>query len=380
MSMESLGARTRVCALRAILFGGIACLSCSVLPVAAQEVAPRLTGAMAIAELSKLQRAIADRAQAMQDDKLQAIVGQLANLRASLQKNLGDDADEPAATLDADERDAVARADAAAKRVQAWLDASAVACTRSDVDAMLAVLSVTLDHLARDTSSQKSPLPVIDGVETLDRRPLFVLRQSREIPRFVLTGENLVDTQCANPKVVATDAHGKSIPLQPQVVAAQPARVELRWPNADQLVPGSYVLRLSAQRKKFLFGCTAEPPAVAVVQVAAPLHFSVTYALIATCEGKPAPVSLDSATLQLTNRDQTVARSIDVSACGKPVSYTITAAVRTADGEPTKMGPITQGPDAGITAGLGNGLTLSWDPALHQVFVRSGKQACKGVY
>jgi hypothetical protein len=44
------------------------------------------------------------------------------------------------------------------------------------------------------------------------------------------------------------------------------------------------------------------------------------------------------------------------------------------------VGPITQSADATITAGLPGGLTLSWDPSVRRIFVRSGVNACKGVY
>ena len=348
----------RICAL-----GGV--LTLAALAASAQQVAPRLTGAMVIADLAKVQQAVKARGDGTQDADLQAVDGQLQRMGANLRKMLGD---------------AAIRAEAAAKRVQAWLDASATACTRDETGAMLAALTATLEQLSADTSSQKAPLPVIDGVETLDQRPLFVLGKQDAVPKFVLTGANLVDAQCANPEVTVVGADGKLVGTQPQLVAAQPGRVELQWPGAANLAPGAYTLRLAAERKGFLFGCTSQPPAVAVLQVAPQQHFKVSYALIATCEGQSAPVSLASATVSITGRDQTVTRSVDVSACGTPASYTLTAAAGEAPGQETKMGPVTQGPDAGITSGLGNGLTISWDPSLHQLLVRSGTRTCKGVY
>ncbi|MBN8736383.1 MAG: hypothetical protein J0H27_08955 [Xanthomonadales bacterium] len=363
----------RICAL-----GGV--LTLAALAASAQQVAPRLTGAMVIADLAKVQQAVKARGDGTQDADLQAVDGQLQRMGANLRKMLGDDSNKPVATIDKDVRDAAIRAEAAAKRVQAWLDASATACTRDETGAMLAALTATLEQLSADTSSQKAPLPVIDGVETLDQRPLFVLGKQDAVPKFVLTGANLVDAQCANPEVTVVGADGKLVGTQPQLVAAQPGRVELQWPGAANLAPGAYTLRLAAERKGFLFGCTSQPPAVAVLQVAPQQHFKVSYALIATCEGQSAPVSLASATVSITGRDQTVTRSVDVSACGTPASYTLTAAAGEAPGQETKMGPVTQGPDAGITSGLGNGLTISWDPSLHQLLVRSGTRTCKGVY
>jgi hypothetical protein len=347
---------------------------------ATQQVAPRLTGDLVVADLAKAQQAVKARADDSHDAGLQAVAAKLQSMAARLRETLGDDANQPVATIDKDARDAAMRADAAAKRVQAWLDASAVTCTRDEAQAMLAALTATLDQLSADTASQKAPLPVIEGVETLDQRPLFALTADDAVPKFVLTGANLVDAQCANPAVTATGPDGKPVGAQPQLVAAQPGRVELQWPGAANLAPGSYVLNLSAERKAFLLGCVSQPPAVAVLQVAPAPHFDVSYALIATCAGQPAPVSLGSATVAIAGRGQTVARTIDASACATPVSYTLTAAARAGNGEETRAGPFTQGPDASITSGLGNGLTLSWDPALHQLVVRSGQRTCKGVY
>jgi len=347
---------------------------------AAQQVAPRLTGDMVVADLAKAQQAVKARAGDNHDAQLQAVSAQLQTMAARLRELLGGDAGQPLATIDKDARDAAVRADAAAKRVQAWINASAVACTRDEADAMLAALTTTLAHLSADAEPQKAPLPVIDGVETLDQRPLFVLTADDAVPKFVLTGANLVDAQCANPEVTATGPDGKPVAAQPQLVAAQPGRVELQWPGAANLPPGSYTLALSAQRKAFLLGCVSQPPAVAVLQLAPAPRFNVSYALIATCEGQSAPVSLAAATIPVAGRGQTVSRSIDVAACAQPVSYTLTAAASAGDGQETRAGPFTQGPDASVTSGLGNGLTLTWDPSLHQLLVRSGKRTCKGVY
>lgn len=373
-------ARTRRWVLCAVLAGTVVAAAGLPLPALAQEVAPRQTGALVLIELGNTEEALAARAKTAPEPKLDAVTAKVAALHAALQKTLGDNAGQPIETLSAGDRAAVVRADAAAKRVNAWLGASAVACTRQDLDAMLAALSATLEQLASDTASQKAPLPVIDGIETIDKRALFVLRPGQDSPRLVLTGANLVDAQCANPTLVAINAKGQPVTPQPQLVAAQPTRVELRWPDADKLAPGSYTLKLTAERKAFLVGCVSEPPATTVVEVAPAQKFEVSYALVATCQGSATPVALGTGTLTLDKRGQTVARNIDTAACASPISYTVTAGVRSTGGTATKLAPVTQGADAGMTTGLGNGLTLSWEPALHQLFVRSGKQGCKGVY
>lgn len=370
----------RVAILR--LAGMGAPLALLALAASAQQVAPRLTGTMVVAQLDKVEQAVKARAGTTHDAKLDALAGQLQQMRSALGQSLGGDADEPLETIGKGERASAVRADAVAKRVQAWLDASADGCTRADVDAMLAAVSATLEQVAADTSDQKAPLPVIDGVETLDQRPLFVLHQGGEAaPKFVLTGANLVDSQCANPKVVALRVDGQAVASQPRLVAAQAGRVEMAWPGADQLAPGSYVLKLTTQRKAFLVGCSAEPPTIAVLQVAPQRHFTVSYALSATCDGGTAPLVLGAGTLPvMTGGSHTDAKTIDVSACKDPSTYTVAASVRAPDGSETKFGPFSQGAAAMITAGLGNGLTISWDPSLHQLFVKSGARTCKGVY
>lgn len=347
----------------------------------AQEVAPRQTGTMVVSELAKAEQAVQARAASMPDIGLPAVATKLKAMGAALTDAMGDDAGEPLDTIGADARAAALRADAAAKRVQAWLAAAGTSCSKDEVQAMVSALSATLDQLSADDASQKAALPMIDGVATLDKRPLFVLRQGEPAPKFVLTGANLVDTRCDNPDVVAVGADGAQVAAQPQLIAAQPGQVELQWSDAAKLAPGNYVLRLTAKRKAFLVGCRSEPATVAVLHVLPPLRFAVSYALIATCAGSAAPVVLGSGDLPtLTARNRTVSRTLDASKCPNPTSYVIAGTVRAGDGPKTKFGPVTQSADATVTTGLGDGLTLSWDPSLRQLFVRTGAQTCKGVY
>jgi hypothetical protein len=346
------------------------------------QMAPRLTGAMVLASLDKAQQAVSARAGAFRDAHLAAAGDALAGMASSLRASLGGDADKPVEILDARERAAALRAQAAGQRVQAWLDASSGACTADEAAAMAAALDAGIGQLARATGSQKAPLPVVDGVETMDRRPLFVLRQHGPAPAFALVGENLLDAQCANPTVTATDLQGHALAAQPRVTAVQASRIELAWPGAAALEPGSYVLHVASKRKAFLRGCTAQPEAVAALRVAPPLRFSVGYALVAVCGGPAgAVVPLGKGTLpDIDARGATVSQAIDTSACASPASYTVTATVRAADGKVSTAGPVTQSADATITAGLPGGLTLSWDPSVRRIFVRSGVNACKGVY
>jgi hypothetical protein len=303
-------------------------------------------------------------------------------METALRKELGKDADQPLAIVDAQARADAMRANAAAQRAQAWLSV-APGCDAAETRAMTAALATMIDRLAADTESQKAPLPIVNAIETVeDHRPLFVLQPGDAPPKFVLTGENLVDPQCANPGVTALDAQGRPAAVQPSVIAAQGGQVELAWAGADKLPPGSYTFQLAAKRKAFLFGCVAEPAATAALQVAAPLRFTVGYTLGAMCPGSAADVQFDKASLPgIGARNQTVSHAVSASACADPVSYTLAATVSTADGQQVaQAGPVTQPADASITLGLKGGLTLNWDPAVRQIVVRSGAVSCKGVY
>jgi hypothetical protein len=364
-----------------ILSAILLAVSAACMPALAQ-MAPRRTGAMVLASLDKAQQAVAARAGASRDTHLATARDTLAGMMSSLRASLGGDADKPVDILDARERADALRAQAAAQRVQAWLEASSGTCAADEAAAMAAALDAGVGQLAHATGSQKAPLPVVDGIETMDRRPLFVLRQHGPAPVFALLGENLLDAQCANPTVTATDLQGRTLDAQPRVTAVQASRIELAWPGAAALPPGSYVLHVASKRKAFLRGCTAQPDAVAALQVAPPLRFSVGYALVAVCGGSGDDVvPLGQGTLpDITARGAMASQAIDTSACPAPTSYTVTAAVRAADGKAATVGPITQSADATITAGLPGGLTLSWDPSVRRIFVRSGVNACKGVY
>ena len=350
-------------------------------PGHAQEVTNRLTGAKVLENVHAAAQAIDERAKALSDASLVDVSKRLSQMEQSLQKELGDKAAQPLAIIDAQARSDATRANAAAERVQAWLKI-ADGCNAGETAATAAALALMVDRLASDTASQKAPLPIVNGIETVaDHRPLFVLQPGDQAPKFVLTGENLVDPQCANPVVSAFDAQGRPVPSQPKVSAAEASRVELVWPGADKLATGGYVLRLASKRKAFLFGCVDQPPASAALQVAGPMRYSVSYTLSARCPGAAADTELDKGTLpDITARNQTVSHAVSKMACADPVSYTVTAQVGTAGGQPAQAGPVTQPADASITLGMKNGLSLNWDPSVRQLVVRAGAAACKGIY
>lgn len=347
---------------------------------AAAQVAPRLTGSAVVAELDAARHELSTRATGLPQASLGATGERLAGMADALRKSLGSDAGKPVDILDAGAKAGAYRAHAAAERVQAFLDASK-GCPGAEANAMADALASTVAQLAAASGSAKAP-PVINGVETADHRPLFVLPGNGKELAFALVGANLLDTQCEDPRVTATDAQGKLQAVQPSVTGVSPGRIELKLAAGERLSPGSYVLRVAAKHKAFLVGCTAQPEAVAVVQVAPPVKVSVSYTLGATCRAGNAERVMPpiSGTLPEITGAGTVSQQIDMAGCMDPISYAVSAKATFGDGHTASIGPISQIASAGITAGLPGGLSLSWDPSVRQLFVRAGASSCKGVY
>ncbi len=374
-------APVRACAAWLAL-GGLL-LVASTAPTHAQ-MAARLSGQVALDEVKAASSSLAVPAKSAPDASLAGVEQQLAEMANTLQALHGD-LDKPVETIGDADRASVLRAHAAAARVQAYVAASG-GCQGSDAGAMRAALVAGVARLARDTASAKL-VPVVDGVETLAHVPLFVLHQGSGPMLFALTGANLVDTQCANPHVVATDPAGQPLSSQPGVTGAAPGRIESRWPQSAALPTGSVVLHVTTQRKAFLLGCTALPEASAVVQVAPAARYQVEYTLSASCPASAANGSSASEVPLahgkmpwLQGYGSTVSQPVDTSACGEPQSYSVSATVEGSDGSHTVAGPFSQSAQASITAGLPGGLTLSWSPSAQTLFVRSGLKTCKGVY
>lgn len=349
-------------------------------PVGAQA-APRLTGAAVIAELQAAQHDLSARAASLPKSSLALTSEQLAAMAVALDKSLGDEVDKPIDIIDAREKSSAYRAHAASQRVQAFLAASK-GCLDADASAMAEALATTLKLLSGDAESSKEP-PVIDAVETADHRPLFVLPSRGQDTGFALVGANLFDAQCENPAVTATDVDGHALASQPTVTAVSANRIELKLAKGAQLAAGGYVLHVVPQRKAFLRGCGAQPEAVAALQVAAPARLSVSYVLSTTCRAADGSEQIGppiAGTMPELAASNTVSRQVDTGSCANPLRYTISAGVMFADGHVASIGPISQIASASITAGLPGGLTLSWDPSVRQLFVRSGAKTCKGVY
>jgi len=359
-----------------------AALLCGLLltPVAAAQLAPRATGESVMADLETARQELAARAASLPRSSLATTAGRMDSLIVALRKSLGKDAAKPIDLLDADAKADAYRARAVLLRTQAYLDAGK-ACLDSDAEAMAGALSSTVELALAGSGSSKQP-PVINGVETEDHRPLFVLRDSRRGAVFALDGANLLDAQCEDPVVTATDGQGQRHSVQPIVTGVSPGRIELKLPDDSVLSPGSYVLRVASKRKVLLMGCVAQPEAVAAVQVAPVAKASVDYSLVATCRTPAGEQALPAVSGKMPDPGAggTASQGIVIDGCDNPVSYAITARVAFGDEPAVPVGPFSQIATAGITAGLPGGLTLSWDPMVRQLFVRPAVSTCKGVY
>jgi hypothetical protein len=353
----------------------LALLLAAAQPVAAQ-IAPRLTGEVAIKELDAASAALAAHAASQPGTALDDASQQLKALAASLHESLGGDIGKPVETIDGATRARVLRAHAAALRTQDFLK-SCNGCTGADTAATAAALAAGIDALAKAGQMAKL-VPVIDTVETLDHRPLFAVRQGGKSSGLALNGVNLADTQCADPRITATDAGGKPLATQPTLTGVLATRLELHWPEVAALSAGPVVLHVVPQHKVFLLGCTTLPEATATFRVTPPVRYAVAYELSATCASGQTVLSHGTMPT-IEGYGSTVARTIDTSSCAAPQSYTVTATVALGGGSPVSVGPITQSADAAITAGLPGGLILSWNPTVKTLFVRSGASQCKGV-
>jgi len=345
---------------------------------AVAQIAPRLTGSAVIDQLQAAQHDLAARAASLPTSSLAATSQRLAVLTDGLRAALGGDAAKPIDLIGADARAQAYRAFAVAQRTQAYLEASK-GCLDADANAMADALATTVDVVAGGTGSAKLQ-PVINGVETLDHRPLFVLHGKGKDTAFALVGANLFDAQCEDPAVTATDEHGKPLAVQPRITGVLPNRIELALADASQLQPGSYVLHVVPRRKAFLVGCAAQPEARAAVQVAMPAKMSVSYSVSMTCSGGGQALPAVAGTMPDISGAGTVSQRVALGDCADPVSYSVSAKVSFGDGRSASVGPISQIASAGITAGLPGGLTLSWDPSVRELYVRPAANSCKGVY
>lgn len=361
-----------------VVLGLAAGLAMAWLMPATAQLAPRLSAQVALDELAAADSALGHAASGA---SLATVHAQLAAMAEALRAAMGSDALKPVELVGDALRARIVRAHAAAARVKAYVDASA-GCLGGDALAMQRALADGVTQRASASESAKI-VPAIDDVQTLKQQSLFAIHQGGDALSFALVGADLADAQCASPRVIATDLAGKALSSQPMLTGAVSGRIELRWPDIGALPVGSVVLRVAAEHKVFLLGCTSLPEARAVIQVVPAPSFVVDYALDAMCSaagGATTVVALGHGTLPvLKGYGATVSQAVDTAACAEPQSYRLSAGVTSPGGGRTKAGPFTQSAQASITAGLPGGLTMRWNPSAQIVFVRTGAAVCKGV-
>lgn len=341
---------------------------------AAAQLPPRLTAGSVADQLDAARQRLGGQpAAAATAQQLQALA---QNLRGALASQLA----QPLTALDDRARGLVLRAHAAARLATDFAD-STEGCREGEAATMAKALALSVRQLAQAPAEGKPMQATIDRVESADHAALFALHTKEKPVALALVGSELHDPQCPDPRLTATDANGTPLPEQPRITGVLPTRIEFEWPGTAALAAGSYVLHARPQHKAFLVGCSAQPEATVSVQVVPAPKFTVGYSLDAVC-GRTAPrtVPLGKGTLPpLDGYGATVTQAIDTSACVDPVAYRLSATVAYADGASATAGPFEQSADANATVGLPGGLSLSWDPAVRQLFVRSGAPTCKGV-
>jgi len=338
------------------------------------QLPPRLTAASVADQLDAARLRLAGQ------PVTQATAQQLQTLAQNLRAALARQLTQPLTALDDRARGQILRAHAAAQLAADFAD-RAGGCREGEAAVMAQALALSVRRLAQAPAEGKPMQATIDRLEAADHGALFALRAADKPVALALVGSELHDPQCPDPQLSVTDAKGMPLSAQPRITGVLPNRIEFEWPGTAELAPGSYVLHARPQHKAFLVGCSVQPEASVAVQVVPSPKFTVGYALDAVC-GRDAAhtVALGKGTLPpLDGYGATVSQAIDTSACVDAVAYRISASVTYADGASAKAGPFEQSADANATVGLPGGLSLSWDPAVRQLFVRTGAPMCKGV-
>ncbi|MCX7514350.1 hypothetical protein [Frateuria sp. STR12] len=363
--------RMGVRSLRAVAALG---LSLALAAPAVAQLPPRLTAGSVADQLDAAGRRLAAQTGTA------AIAAQLHALAQDLRGNLADRLAQPLTALDDRDRGRVLRAHAAASLGTDFADAAA-GCREGEAAVMAQALALSVRHLAQAPAVDKPLQATIDRVEAVDHAPLFALRPSAAPVALALVGSELTDPQCPDPQLTATDASGAPLAKQPRITGVLPGRIEFEWPATAALKQGGYLLHVRPQHKAFLVGCTAQPEAAVALQRVPSPKFTVGYVLEGVCgRSDPRTLALGKGTLPpLEGYGATVAQVVDTTACTDPVAYRISATVGYADGASATAGPFEQSADANLTVGLPGGLSLSWDPAVRRLFVRSGAPMCKGV-
>lgn len=337
------------------------------------QLPPRLTAGSVADQLDAARQRLATQ------PGTAAIAQQLQVLGQALRGTLADRLAQPLTALADRDRGLVLRAHAAAQLAGDFADAAG-SCREGESAAMAEALALSVQRLAQAPAEAAPMQATIDRVESKDHAALFALRSAARPVELALAGSELSDPQCPDPQLTATGADGALLPVQPRITGVLPSRIEFAW-DTGALGPGTYLLHVRPRHKAFLVGCTAQPEAAVALRLVPRAKFTVGYALEGMCgRSGPRTVALGKGTLPpLDGYGATAAQAIDTAACVDPVAYRISATVGYADGASAAAGPFEQSADADLTVGLPGGLSLSWVPAVHQLFVRSGAPMCRGV-
>jgi hypothetical protein len=343
-----------------------------------------LTGGNIATQLEAAQRAIAERAVALPGSDLGRTAETLGQMAEGVRKAVGKESGKRIDRIDDDDAGRALRGQAAALLSNAWITA-AQGCSEADATAMAGALATAVEALAAAKNSGKDAQPAIQTVLAADNRPLFAVHADARDVKLVLSGVNLHDAGCDDPKLVATDLAGVPLSAQPTITGLTSTRIELSLPPG--LTPGPYLLRLKPLKKGRFLGCAAQPEAVAALAVVPPPKWNVRYSITPSCRSgkgakavEAAQAAVAGALPELAAFGATVVQAVQLPACDDPVSYTISATARFADGSEASVGPITQSAAAGITAGIRGGIALTWDPQVRQIFASVSGGRCKGFY
>ena len=345
------------------------------------QLDPRLTGTAMVGQLEAAQRDLSARAAQFPDPKLSSASQRLADLAANFRKELGNDADKPVGKLSDSTQIHALQVRAATLQAKAYLG-GCEGCLNGDAAVMSEALVANIDLLIGKPSSSSAEQPVIDGIETLDHRPIFAVLGGASDVAIAITGSNFHDAKCDDPVVTATNDKGVLADEQPTVTSVLPNRIELKLPK--KLDAGAYILHVNTKHKSRFVGCSASPEAASALQVAPPLKISAAFTLVPVCRSKSAGEhdadAIADSLPDITAYGSTVSHPIATTTCPEPVAYKLSAKATLADGSTVTAGPISQNSDAAMTLGIPGGLTMSFDPSVQTVFLKATATPCKGFY
>lgn len=342
---------------------------------------PRLTGADVIDRLRQTQEALARGASGGSSPAVIDTAEQLGALADNLAAALAAAAGKPLALLEnGDLRAQALIADAAAQRAQAFVQGSE-ACTAPQIGAAAQALAAKVTQLSAAAGSAEAGRPFIAGAQTLEGRPVFAIRAGGgHKVELALLGAHLAAPGCEAPALTATDASGALRPVQPTLRALLPNRIDLELPG--KLQPGAYRIHVVPRAPGGLFGCEAQPEALAALSILPALQVTAEYRLVTTCGAAETttPIEAQGTLPVITAYGETVFAPVQLPACENPVSTSLSASARFGEAPAVTVGPISQVAGAHIAVGLPGGLRMEWNPAVKKIFLSLPEKGCALVY